>query len=101
MDAGADAATAGVESARAQVTEAEASIKASESRLAQARVADERRSRGEAGPLTGIPVAQKDIFCTDGIRTSCASRMLDNFVAPYDATVVARLSAAAASSQSA
>lgn len=41
--------------------------------------------------MTGIPIAQKDIFCTEGIRTSCGSRMLDNFVAPYDATVVERL----------
>ncbi len=42
-------------------------------------------------PLTGIPIAHKDIFCTNGIKTSCASKMLDNFVAPYDATVVTRL----------
>jgi len=62
-----------------------------EGALAAAADADGRLSRGEAGPLTGIPVAQKDIFCTDGVRTSCASRMLDNFVAPYDATVVERL----------
>ena len=49
---------------------------------------------GERGPLLGIPLIHKDIFCTDGIRTSCGSRMLDNFVAPYDATVVAKLKAA-------
>ena len=47
-----------------------------------------------AAPLLGIPFIHKDIFCTDGVRTSCGSRMLDNFVAPYDATVVAKLKAA-------
>ena len=61
--------------------------------LAQARAADERRSRGEAGPLTGLPVAHKDIFCAEGWKTTCGSRMLDNFVAPYDSTVISRLSA--------
>src|SRR6056297_793343 len=65
-----------------------------EGALEQARAADERRARGEAGPLTGIPMAHKDIFCTRGVRTSCGSRMLDNFVSPYDATVVERLKAA-------
>lgn len=59
--------------------------------MAQAREADARIKKGNAGPLTGIPVAHKDIFCTDGIRTSCGSRMLDNFIAPYDATVTSRL----------
>ncbi|MDG4554981.1 MAG: Asp-tRNA(Asn)/Glu-tRNA(Gln) amidotransferase subunit GatA [Candidatus Competibacter sp.] len=67
-----------------------------EAALARARVADQRRQRGEAEPLTGIPIAHKDIFCTDGVRTSCGSRMLDRFVAPYDATVVEKLSAAGA-----
>ncbi len=62
--------------------------------LAQARAADATRAAGGAGPLTGVPIAHKDIFCTDGVRTSCGSRMLDNFVAPYDATVVERLHAA-------
>src|SRR5512145_3187815 len=56
--------------------------------LADARAADERRAKGEAGRLTGVPIAHKDIFCTDGILTTCSSRMLSNFVAPYDATVV-------------
>jgi len=59
--------------------------------LAQAEAADRRIRSGDAGPLTGIPLAHKDIFCTDGVRTSCGSRMLDSFVAPYDATVVERL----------
>ncbi len=67
-----------------------------ESALAQARAADQRRRRGEAQPLTGVPIAHKDIFCTDGVRTSCGSRMLDPFIAPYDATVVERLAAAGA-----
>jgi aspartyl-tRNA(Asn)/glutamyl-tRNA(Gln) amidotransferase subunit A len=62
--------------------------------LADAARADAARAAGNATPLTGVPIAHKDIFCTDGIRTSCGSRMLDNFVAPYDATVVARLEAA-------
>jgi len=61
-----------------------------EAALAAARAADARRARGEAGPLTGIPIAQKDIFCTRGVRSSCGSKMLDNFVSPYDATVVER-----------
>ncbi len=65
-----------------------------ESALAAARAADARRAAGEAGPLTGIPIAHKDIFCTEGVRTSCGSRMLDNFVAPYTATAVERLAAA-------
>jgi aspartyl-tRNA(Asn)/glutamyl-tRNA(Gln) amidotransferase subunit A len=62
--------------------------------LADARRADERIARGEGGPLTGVPLAHKDIFCTEGVLTTCGSRMLSNFVAPYDATVVERLAAA-------
>ena len=58
--------------------------------LEQARAADERLAQGKAGLLTGVPIAHKDLFCTDGVRTSCASRILDNFIAPYDATVVER-----------
>lgn len=59
--------------------------------LATARAADEKRASGEADALTGIPLALKDIFCTEGIRTTCASKILDNFVPPYDGTVVGRL----------
>jgi aspartyl-tRNA(Asn)/glutamyl-tRNA(Gln) amidotransferase subunit A len=56
--------------------------------LKQARTADQRRARGEAGPLTGIPLAHKDIFCTRELRTTCGSRMLENYTSPYDAHVV-------------
>ncbi|MGD2082003.1 MAG: Asp-tRNA(Asn)/Glu-tRNA(Gln) amidotransferase subunit GatA [Chromatiales bacterium] len=64
--------------------------------IGEAERADARIRDGKGGPLTGVPIAHKDIFCTDGLRTSCGSRMLDTFVAPYDATVVARLSEAGA-----
>ncbi len=62
--------------------------------ISQARQADKRLANNTAGPLTGIPVAHKDIFCTRGLRTSCGSRMLDNFVSPYDATMVAHVAQA-------
>lgn len=62
--------------------------------LAAAKAADEQIAAGTAGPLTGIPFAQKDIFCTQGVKTTCASKMLDNFIAPYDSTVAAKLNAA-------
>jgi aspartyl-tRNA(Asn)/glutamyl-tRNA(Gln) amidotransferase subunit A len=65
-----------------------------ESALAAAAVADKRLMSGDAGPLTGVPMIHKDIFCTQGVLTTCGSRMLANFVAPYDATVVTRLKAA-------
>ncbi len=62
--------------------------------LAEAARADARIAAGEGGALTGVPLAHKDIFCTEGVLTTCGSRMLANFVSPYDATVVARLGAA-------
>ena len=67
-----------------------------DSARAQAERADARLAAGDATPLTGIPIAHKDIFCTRGVRTSCGSRMLDNFVSPYDAAVVEKLAAAGA-----
>lgn len=67
-----------------------------ETSLAQARVADEMIAAGHAQPLTGIPIAQKDIFCSKGWLTTCGSRMLSNFISPYDAHVVERFNAAGA-----
>ncbi len=64
--------------------------------LEQARAADEARVRGESAPLLGLPLAIKDVLSTRGVRTTCGSRILENYVPPYDATVVARLRAAGA-----
>src|SRR5437773_7392274 len=68
----------------------------SEKSLAQARTADERIAKGDAMPLTGIPVAHKDIFVAKGWRTTCGSKMLSNFVSPYDAHVIGRFNDAGA-----
>jgi aspartyl-tRNA(Asn)/glutamyl-tRNA(Gln) amidotransferase subunit A len=71
-----------------------------EKSLAQAQAADQRlaagKNAGSCGALTGVPLAQKDIFCAKGWRTTCGSKMLGNFVSPYDATVIAKFDAAGA-----
>ena len=59
-----------------------------DSALAQAKAADKRRAEGDSSPLLGIPIAHKDIFCTKEVTTTCGSKMLHNFIAPYNATVV-------------
>jgi len=64
--------------------------------LSQADQADQEISKGDAGPLTGIPIALKDNLCTEGVETACASRILEGFIPPYDATVVSKLRAAGA-----
>ncbi|WP_291994346.1 Asp-tRNA(Asn)/Glu-tRNA(Gln) amidotransferase subunit GatA [Candidatus Accumulibacter sp. ACC003] len=66
------------------------------SSLARARAADAQLARGDGGPLTGIPIAHKDIFCSRGWLTTCGSKMLSNFVSPYDAAVIARFETAGA-----
>ncbi|KAB2966883.1 Asp-tRNA(Asn)/Glu-tRNA(Gln) amidotransferase subunit GatA [Zoogloea sp.] len=67
-----------------------------EGALAAAQAADARLAAGSAAPLTGIPMAHKDVFCTEGVLTTCGSKMLSNFTSPYDAHVVSLLKAAGA-----
>ncbi len=67
-----------------------------EQAMAQAKAADEARAAGNAGVWTGVPMAHKDIFCTNGVLTTCGSKMLSNFEAPYDATVVENFNKAGA-----
>jgi len=64
--------------------------------LEQAKLADTQLVSADAGLLTGIPIAQKDIFCTQGVKTTCGSKMLDNFIAPYNATVIEKFNSAGA-----
>jgi aspartyl-tRNA(Asn)/glutamyl-tRNA(Gln) amidotransferase subunit A len=64
--------------------------------LAMAKRADETIKEGNQGYLTGIPIAQKDIFCAEGWKTTCGSKMLDNFIAPYDSTVISKFNAVGA-----
>ncbi|MDX1508412.1 MAG: Asp-tRNA(Asn)/Glu-tRNA(Gln) amidotransferase subunit GatA [Woeseiaceae bacterium] len=67
-----------------------------EQALADAKAADEQRAAGKARPMCGLPIVHKDIFCMRDVLTTCGSRMLENFVSPYDATIVERLSGAGA-----
>ena len=75
----------------ARDSELNAFITVAEDALDAAKAADAARASGDRGALLGMPIAHKDIFCTRGMRTSCGSKMLDNFISPYDATVVTRM----------
>ncbi len=64
-----------------------------EQAMIQAQAADQMIEKGDSAPMTGVPIAHKDIFCTKGVRTSAGSKMLDNFIAPYDATIIEKFNA--------
>lgn len=102
LDAGAISAVQLTEALLARIDAVEPAIRAfltvtAEQALEQARAADARRSNNQQrSPLDGIPLGIKDLICTKGVRTTCASRILENFVPPYDATAVARLREAGA-----
>ena len=101
LDAGDFSAVELTESLLGRVTEFNESLNAfititADRALAAARQADEVRASGNAGALNGLPLVHKDIFCTQDVLTTCGSHMLDNFVSPYDATIVERLAEAGA-----
>jgi len=99
LDAGEISSVGLTESVLARIDQVEPTVRAyltldREGALRQAEQADIARGRGQAGPLCGIPLAIKDAFCTTTMPTTCGSRMLEHFVAPYDATVVTKLAQA-------
>ncbi len=99
LDCGAVTSIALTESVLARIDAVEPQVQAylaldREGALRQAEQADTQRKNGQGGPLCGIPLAVKDVLCTTSMPTTCGSRILEHFVAPYDATVVARLAGA-------